>query len=498
MKACEQFAAMEDIMSRQNLTLLTDFYELTMMQGYFNNKTNETVVFDAFYRENPSGSGYAICAGLEQVIDYIKNLHFEEEDIEYLRSLKIFGEGFLSYLKNFKFTGDIYAIPEGTVVFPMEPLVKVVAPIMEAQLIETAILNLINHQSLIATKASRVVYAAKGEPVMEFGLRRAQGPDAGTLGARAAVIGGCIGTSNVLCAKLYNVPALGTHAHSWIMSFDDELTAFREYANLYPQNPTLLVDTYDTLRSGVPNAIKVFEEIRESGTMPTKYGIRLDSGDLAYLSKKAKKMLDAAGFQDAGICASSDLDEYLIDSLKTQGAAIDSWGVGTNLITSKDCPAFGGVYKLAAIKKDGVFIPKIKLSENQWKITNPGNKTVYRVYDKESGKIKADLIALVGEKYNDESPLLLFDPLATWKKTYLKASSYTMRELLIPVFKNGQCVYTSPSVMDLRDYCTSELDTLWDETKRLVNPHNVYVDLSNELFHLKNQLLDSVNANSHN
>jgi len=485
-------------MSERNLTLLTDFYELTMMQGYYKNKTNDTVIFDAFYRENPSGSGYAICAGLDQVINYIKNLHFEEDDIEYLRSLKIFGEDFLSYLKNFTFTGDIYAIPEGTVVFPMEPLVKVIAPIMEAQLVETAILNLINHQSLIATKASRVVYAAKGEPVMEFGLRRAQGPDAGTLGARAAVIGGCIGTSNVLCAKLFQVPALGTHAHSWIMSFDDELTAFRIYADLYPQNVTLLVDTYDTIRSGLPNAIKVFEELRESGKMPNKYGIRLDSGDLAYLSKKARRMLDAAGFTDAGITASSDLDEYLIDSLKTQGAAINSWGVGTNLITSKDCPAFGGVYKLAAIKKNGTFIPKIKLSENQWKITNPGNKTIYRVYDKESGKIKADLIALVGEQYTEENPLLLFDPMATWKKTYLRANSYTLRELLVPIFKAGTCVYTSPSVMEIRDYCTKELDTLWDETKRLVNPHDVYVDLSNELFHLKHQLLDSVNANSHN
>jgi len=489
---------MEAKMSERNLTLLTDFYELTMMQGYYKNKTNDTVIFDAFYRENPSGSGYAICAGLDQVINYIKNLHFEEDDIEYLRSLKIFGEDFLSYLKNFTFTGDIYAIPEGTVVFPMEPLVKVIAPIMEAQLVETAILNLINHQSLIATKASRVVYAAKGEPVMEFGLRRAQGPDAGTLGARAAVIGGCIGTSNVLCAKLFQVPALGTHAHSWIMSFDDELTAFRIYADLYPQNATLLVDTYDTIRSGLPNAIKVFEELRESGKMPNKYGIRLDSGDLAYLSKKARRMLDAAGFTDAGITASSDLDEYLIDSLKTQGAAINSWGVGTNLITSKDCPAFGGVYKLAAIKKNGTFIPKIKLSENQWKITNPGNKTIYRVYDKESGKIKADLIALVGEQYTEENPLLLFDPMATWKKTYLRANSYTLRELLVPIFKAGTCVYTSPSVMEIRDYCTKELDTLWDETKRLVNPHDVYVDLSNELFHLKHQLLDSVNANSHN
>ncbi|HEX3078595.1 MAG TPA: nicotinate phosphoribosyltransferase [Lachnospiraceae bacterium] len=484
-------------MTTQNLTLLTDFYELTMMQGYFKNNTNEMVIFDAFYRTNPSGSGYAIVAGLEQVIDYIKNLHFDEDDISYLRSLSIFNEDFLEYLSNFKFSGSIYAIPEGTVVFPMEPLVKVIAPIMEAQLIETALLNIVNHQSLIATKASRVVFAARGDGVMEFGLRRAQGPDAGTLGARAAVIGGCIGTSNVLCAKEYDVPALGTHAHSWIMSFEDELTAFRNYANLYPNNATLLVDTYDTLRSGVPNAIKVFDELKASGKMPKKYGIRLDSGDLAYLSKKARKLLDNAGYPDAVIVASSDLDEYLIDSLKTQGATINSWGVGTNLITSKDCPAFGGVYKLAAIEKDGKFIPKIKLSENEWKITNPGNKTIFRIYDKENGKMKADLIALAGEKFSEENPLMLFDPISTWKKTYLQAGEYTIRELLVPIFKDGVCVYTSPKVMDIREYCQQELSTLWDETRRLVNPHKVYVDLSNELWHLKNQLLDNYNNNSH-
>ena len=485
-------------MGKENLTLLTDFYELTMMQGYFKNNTNERVIFDVFYRTNPSGSGYAICAGLDQVIDYIKNLHFDEEDIAYLRSLNMFDDDFLEYLTNFHFTGDIYAIPEGTVVFPMEPLVKVVAPIIEAQLIETAILNIINHQSLIATKASRVCYAANGDGVMEFGLRRAQGPDAGTLGARAAVIGGCIGTSNVLCAKYFNVPALGTHAHSWIMSFEDELTAFRKYAELYPSNTTLLVDTYDTLRSGVPNAIKVFQELKAAGNMPKIYGIRLDSGDLAYLSKRARKMLNEAGFKDASIVASSDLDEYLIDSLKTQGAAINSWGVGTNLITSKDCPAFGGVYKLAAIEKNGEFIPKIKLSENPWKITNPGNKTIYRVYEKESGNVKADLIALVGEKYSEDETLKLFDPIATWKKTNLKGGSYTLRELLVPIFLKGECVYTSPSVMDIRAYCQKELDTLWDETRRLVNPHNVYVDLSNDLWQMKNKLLNSINnGNGH-
>lgn len=482
-------------MDQRNLTLLTDFYELTMMQGYFKNNTNDTVVFDVFYRTNPSGSGYAICCGLEQVISYIKNLNFSYDDIVYLRNLGVFDEDFLNYLAGFHFTGDIYAIPEGSVVFPMEPLVKVVAPIMEAQLVETAILNLINHQSLIATKASRVCYAARGEGVMEFGLRRAQGPDAGTYGARAAVIGGCIGTSNVLCAKMFGVPALGTHAHSWIMSFEDELTAFRKYAELYPDNATLLVDTYDTLHSGMPNAIRVFQELRDAGKMPKKYGIRLDSGDLAYLSKKARKMLDEAGFKEALICASSDLDEYLIDSLKTQGAKINSWGVGTNLITSKDCPAFGGVYKLAAIKKGDKFIPKIKLSENQWKITNPGNKTIYRVYEKESGKIKADLIALADESFSEDNPLLLFDPIATWKKTYLKPNTYTLRELLVPVFLEVTCVYESPSVMEIREYCQKELDTLWDETRRLINPHDVYVDLSDELYRLKNQLLEGVNAN---
>jgi len=488
----------EGIMGKENLTLLTDFYELTMMQGYYKNGTNETVIFDVFYRNNPSGSGYAVCAGLEQVIDYINNICFTDDDIVYLRSLGMFGEDFLEYLRGFRFTGDIYAVEEGTVVFPMEPLLKIIAPIMEAQLIETAILNIVNHQSLIATKASRVCYAAKGEPVMEFGLRRAQGPDAGVYGARAAVIGGCVGTSNVLTARMFDVPALGTHAHSWIMSFEDEISAFREYAKLYPQNTTLLVDTYDTLRSGMPNAIKVFKELREAGIMPEKYGIRLDSGDLAYLSKKARKMLNEEGFQDAVIVASSDLDEYLIDSLKTQGAAINSWGVGTNLITSKDCPAFGGVYKLAAIKKGDKFIPKIKLSENQWKITNPGNKTIYRVYDKENGKIKADLIAMADEVYKEEYPLKLFDPMATWKKTYLKGGSYTLRELLVPVFKDGKCVYESPSVMDIRTYCQKELNTLWDETRRLVNPHEVYIDLSNDLYQLKHSLLDSINITGNN
>ena len=481
-------------MSERNLTLLTDLYELTMMQGYFHAKdANETVIFDAFYRTNPDGNGFAITAGLEQVVEYIENLHFDKEDIDYLRTTGLFGEDFLEYLSTFKFTGDIYAIPEGTVVFPREPLVKVIAPIMQAQLVETAILNIINHQSLIATKTSRIVHAARGDGVMEFGLRRAQGPDAGIYGARAAMIAGCIGTSNVLCGQMFDVPVKGTHAHSWIMSFPDELTAFRTYAKLYPSACILLVDTYDTLKSGIPNAIKVFKEMREAGIPLTFYGIRLDSGDLAYLSKKAKKMLDAAGFPDAVISASNDLDEYLIDSLKVQGATINSWGVGTNLITAKDCPSFGGVYKLAAVKDKttGEFIPKIKLSENAEKITNPGNKTIYRIYDKENGKIIADLICLVGEKFDTNNSLLLFDPQETWKKTLLAPGSYTMRELLVPVFLNGECVYESPKVMDIQKYCKEELDTLWDESKRLVNPHTVHVDLSNELWQTKQKLLDS-------
>lgn len=481
-------------MGKQNLTLLTDLYELTMMQGYFKNKDkNETVIFDVFYRNNPGNGGYAIMAGLDQVIEYIKTLEFSKEDVDYLRSLSMFDEDFLEYLDTFQFTGDIYAIPEGTVIFPREPLVKVIAPIMQAQLVETAILNMINHQSLIATKAARVCYAAGGDGIMEFGLRRAQGPDAGTYGARAAMIGGCVGTSNVLAGRLFNVPVSGTHAHSWIMSFPDEYTAFKTYADLYPEACILLVDTYDTLKTGVPNAIRVFQEMRQAGIVSKKYGIRLDSGDLAYLSKKAREMLDEAGFPDAIISASNDLDEFLIDSLKVQGAKITSWGVGTHLITSKDCPSFGGVYKLAALQgPDGEFVPKIKVSENSEKITNPGNKTIYRIYEKESGMIKADLICLVEEHFDEEYPLLLFDPLEPWKKTRLPGGSYTMRELLVPIFKNGECCYTSPKVMEIRTICQKELNTLWPETRRLVNPHQVYVDLSQKLYDMKIRLLNEV------
>ena len=420
----------------RNLTLLTDLYEITMMQAYFkNNNKNKMAIFDVFYRKNPMDGGYAISAGLEQVIEYINNLHFTEDDINYLASLKIFEDDFLDYLKNFKFTGDIHAIPEGSVMFPREPMLKVIAPIMEAQFIETAILNILNHQSLIATKAARICYAAEGDGIMEFGLRRAQGPDAGIYGARAAVIGGCAGTSNVLTGQMFDVPVMGTHAHSWIMSFDDEYTAFYTYAKLYPMACTLLVDTYDTLNSGVPNAIKVFKQIKKEGIELKNYGIRLDSGDLAYLSKKARKMLDDAGFKDATITASNDLDEFLIASLKMQGAEITNWGVGTNLITSKDCPSFGGVYKLAAIMEDGEnFTPKIKLSDNSEKITNPGNKKIYRIYEKENNKIKADLICLENETFTENEDMHLFDPHEPWKKTVLKAGTFTLKEMLVKVF----------------------------------------------------------------
>lgn len=477
-------------MSTLNLTLLTDLYEMTMMQGYFKNHNNRTVVFDAFYRSNPSGGGYAICAGIEQVIDYIENLHFDADDISYLRSLSIFDEDFLSYLADFHFSGDIYAVPEGSVIFPREPLVKVIAPIMEAQLIETAILNIVNHQCLIATKAARVCYAAEGDGVMEFGLRRAQGPDSGTYGARAAIIGGCKGTSNVLAGQMFDVPVLGTHAHSWIMSFPDELSAFREYARLYPNACTLLVDTYDTLGSGIPNAIRTFAEMRKQGIPLTHYGIRMDSGDLAYLSKKARKMLDDAGFTDAVISASNDLDEYLIQSLKAQGATITSWGVGTNLITSKDCPAFGGVYKLAAIQdENGAFIPKIKLSENSEKVTNPGNKTFYRLYDAKSGKIKADLICLADETIDTSCDMLLFDPNEPWKKTTLPGGSFRAKEMLLPVIRGGKRIYTSPSVMDIQAFCTQEKSTLWEENMRFTNPSKIHVDLSQKLYDMKQELL---------
>lgn len=484
-------------MNFDTMSLVTDFYELTMMQGYYNyGSFNKTVVFDVFYRVNPSGNGFAITAGLEQVIDYIKNLRFSDSDIEYLNSLNTFTDEFLEYLRSFKFTGDIYAIPEGTVVFPTEPLIRVKAPIIEAQIIEAAMLNIINHQSLIATKASRVVWAANGDAVMEFGLRRAQGPDAGIYGARAAIIGGCAGTSNVLTGKMFNVPVLGTHAHSWVMSFSSEIEAFRCYAKTFPNACTFLVDTYDTLHSGVPNAIKVFKEMKQDGIELKNYGIRLDSGDLAYLSKEARKMLDSAGFADAKITASSDLDEYLIMSLKLQDAKINNWGVGTKLITSDDCPSFGGVYKLSAESdENGNFVPKIKLSDNPLKVTNPGIKKVLRFYNKSTGKIKADLICLEEENYNENEKIKLFDHMAKWKKMILTPGTYTIKELLVPIFINGECVYNSPDVTEIKAHCKRELETLWDEHRRLANPHLVPVDLSDKLIELKNKLIDELSEN---
>ena len=475
----------------RNFTLLTDFYELTMMQGYLKSgKHQERVIFDMFYRKNPCGNGFAICCGLEQVVEYIRNLNFSEEDIDYLRSLGTFDEDFIEYLRGFHFTGDIYAIPEGTVVFPKEPLIKVIAPVIEAQLVETAILNLVNHQSLIATKAYRVVHAAQGDGVMEFGLRRAQGPDAGIYGARAAVIAGCIGTSNVYAGQKFRVPVLGTHAHSWIMSFPTELEAFKAYARLYPNNCILLVDTYDTLKSGVKNAILCYDAMKEEGITLKRFGIRLDSGDLAYLSKKARKMLDEAGYPDAIISASNDLDENLIESLKAQGACITSWGVGTNLITSESQPSFGGVYKLAATySDDGKWVPKIKLSENSEKITNPGNKQIYRIIEKDSGKVFADYIALEDESFSEKEDLVLFDPIDTWKKSTLKGGSYEMRPLLVPIFLGGKLVYNCPSVEEIKAHCKREQESLWEECRRLTNPHAVHVYLSDKLYEMKKGLL---------
>lgn len=475
----------------RNFTLLTDFYELTMMQGYLKSgKHQERVIFDMFYRKNPCGNGFAICCGLEQVVEYIRNLNFSEEDIDYLRSLGTFDEDFIEYLRGFHFTGDIYAIPEGTVVFPKEPLIKVIAPVIEAQLVETAILNLVNHQSLIATKAYRVVHAAQGDGVMEFGLRRAQGPDAGIYGARAAVIAGCIGTSNVYAGQKFHMPVLGTHAHSWIMSFPTELEAFKAYARLYPNNCILLVDTYDTLKSGVKNAILCYDAMKEEGIILKRFGIRLDSGDLAYLSKKARKMLDEAGYPEAIISASNDLDENLIESLKAQGACITSWGVGTNLITSESQPSFGGVYKLAATySDDGKWVPKIKLSENSEKITNPGNKQIYRIIEKDSGKVFADYIALEDESFSEKEDLVLFDPIDTWKKSTLKGGSYEMRPLLVPIFLGGKLVYNCPSVEEIKAHCKREQESLWEECRRLTNPHAVHVDLSDKLYEMKKGLL---------
>ena len=464
--------------------MMTDLYQLTMMYGYFKHgmAVNEGV-FDVFFRPK-SNITYAIAAGLQSVIDYINNLHFGPEDLAYLRSLDLFDEPFLAYLGELRFTGEIYAVPEGTVVFPYEPLVRVRAPILQAQLIETALLTFVNHQTLIATKASRVCYAAGGGAVLEFGLRRAQGADAGIYGARAAVIGGCSSTSNVLAGEMFGIGVSGTHAHSWVMSFPDELSAFRAYADTFPKACLLLVDTYDTLRSGVPNAITVFRELRERGYEPM--GIRLDSGDLAYLSKRARVMLDEAGFPQAKICASSDLDENVIRDLKMQGCRIDTWGVGTRLITSEDNPALGGVYKMAAEVVDGRMVPKIKLSDNPAKVTNPGYKKLFRLYGPD-GMAIADLIALEEETLDETKPLRIFDPEHSYKNMLVE--QFTARELLVPVFREGRQIYTSPSVAEIRAYARRELDTMWDEYRRLMQPHIYKVDLSDRLYDLKKRLI---------
>lgn len=475
-------------METRNLTLLTDLYQLTMMNGYFKERQDEVAVFDVFFRQNDMIT-YSLACGLEQVVEYILNLSFGEEEIAYLRGLNIFSEDFLVYLKDFKFTGDVYAVPEGTVVFPGEPILTVKAPILQAQLVETAILNMMNFQTLIATKAAKICYAAKNDLVMEFGLRRAQAPDAGIYGARAAVIGGCGSTSNVLAGKMFNIPVSGTHAHSWVMNFKDEYTAFMEYAKAYPDNALLLVDTYDTLKQGVPNAIKVFDHLKKIGKKPK--GIRLDSGDLAYLSKKAREMLDAAGHTETIICASGDLDEYSITSLKNQGAKINSWGVGTRLITSADMPALGGVYKLSAIiDKDGNVTPKIKLSNNTAKITNPGFKNICRVYDKKTGKAEADFIFLRGEEFDESKPLVLTHPTERWKK--ITFENYSLRSLHVDIIKDGKLVYKLPSLEEIKKYAQEELATFWDEYKRLDRPHLYKVDLSDKLFELKVDLLEKI------
>ena len=476
-------------MKNENLSMLCDFYELTMSNGYFKNGFyKKNVYFDLFFRKVPDNGGFAITAGLEQVIEYIRNLHFDENDIAYLESKGIFDEQFLDYLRNFRFSGDIYAIPEGTPVFPNEPILTVKAPAIEAQLIETFLLVTLNHQSLIATKANRIVRAAQGRTVLEFGSRRAQGASGAVDGARAAFIGGCRGTACTLTDELYGVPAGGTMAHSWVQMFDSEYDAFRTYCELYPDNPTLLVDTYNTLKSGIPNAIKVFKEV----LIPqgkTEFSIRLDSGDISYLSKKARKMLDEAGLTDCKITVSNSLDEYLIRDLMMQGAQIDTFGVGERLITSSSSPVFGGVYKLVAVENEiGEIVPKIKVSENTTKITNPHFKKVYRYYDNESGKAIADELCLYDEEIDASKPRTIFDPDATWKTKTI--TDFTVRELQVPIFKNGECVYDSPSINEIAEYCKEQVSLLWDEVKRFENPHNYYVDLSKKLYEIKSILLN--------
>ena len=475
-------------MNQNNYTLLCDFYELTMGNGYFESgKKDQICYFDIFFRKIPDGGGFAIAAGLEQVIDYINRLRFTENDISFLREKGLFSEGFLDYLREFKFTGDIYAVKEGTPVFPHEPLLTVRAPAIEAQLVETYLLLMLNHQSLIATKANRIVRAANGRAISEFGSRRAQGADGAVLGARAAYIAGCTGTACTLTDKEYGVPATGTMAHSWIQMFDDEYTAFKTYCEIYPHGATLLVDTYNVLKSGVPNAIRAFKEVLWPKGIKS-CAIRLDSGDITYLSKRARQMLDEAGLTDCKIIASNSLDENIIRDILHQGAKVDAFGVGERLITSKSDPVFGGVYKLAAIEKeDGTIVPKIKISENAAKITNPHFKKVYRLYENKSGKAIADLICVHDEVIDPTQPLEIFDPDYTWKRETL--TDFTAEELLIPIFKNGTCVYESPSVDEIRDYCAKQIDLQWDEVKRFENPHNYYVDLSQKLWNIKQQLL---------
>lgn len=472
----------------RNDTLLTDLYQITMINGYDKcGIANKLAVFDVFFRGTNEIS-YAIAAGLEQVIEYIEDLHFEEDDIQYLRSLNIFDEDFLTKLSNLRFTGDMYALPEGTVVFPYEPILTIVAPIFEAQFIETCILTLINHETLIATKASKMANNTDGA-ILEFGLRRAQGKDAGIYGARAAMIGGCVATSNVLAGKMFGLPISGTHSHSWVMSFPDELTAFREYAKLYPNNCLLLVDTYDTLSSGIPNAIKVFDELKAKGYTPK--GIRLDSGDLAYLSRHARKMLDDAGHTEAKICAGNDIDETVLIALKAQKAQIDLWGIGTKLITSYSNPALGGVYKLAAIENDkGELEPKIKISNTYEKITNPGLKKIIRIYDKSSGLAQADLIMLKDECVDESKELTIFHPQQTWKKLTFNAGEYYTVELMQKIYEKGKLIYDMPNIKDIMSYAKQSMAEFEEEYKRINNPHIYKVDLSNKLFELKNNLLN--------
>ena len=472
-----------------NYTMLCDFYELTMANGYFQTPEvrDRITYFDMFFRDVPDHGGFAIAAGLEQLVEYIQNLKFTEEDISYLRGKGCFCEEFLDYLRTFRFTGDIWAMPEGTPIFPREPVVTVRAPAIQAQFIETYLLLMYNHQCLIATKANRVVRAAKGRPVMEFGSRRAHGASAAILGARAAYIGGAGATACTQTDRDYGVPAVGTMAHSWVMMFPSEYEAFKRYCELYPNNATLLVDTYNVLQSGVPNAIKAFKEVLLPQGI-TKCGIRLDSGDLTYLSKKARKMLDEAGLTECKIVASNSLDEYLIRDLFHQGAQLDSFGVGERLITSKSNPVFGGVYKLVAIEDDeGRIIPKIKVSENPEKIINPHFKKVYRLYDNESGEAIADVLTVYNETLNDQEPIRLFDPSATWKRKTVR--NFTAKEMLVPIFKNGELVYKLPSLQEIQTYCKEQVDLLWDEVKRFDNPHVYYVDLSDELWNIKEDLL---------